>query len=182
LQLMRRSLGLRHGGRMTRVLSTATLVALGLGCNGSEPSDDLSRCGTTGEFGNTGCAEVAGLVTDADGGPVSGAYMSVQGAADPARMISLVYRPVRSSSAGAYQLRAIRMGGEVPSSGPDTVTVWVRAVVPPPSGAPDGTAGVSDSVQATLELRPVGAAPVVVQAAPIAVPAPRPPPVGTARE
>lgn len=102
---------------MARVLSKATLVALGLGCGGSEPSDDLSRCGSTGEFGNTGCAEVTGLVTHADGGTVSGAYMSVQGTAD-------------------------------------------------------GTPGASDSIQATLEIRPVGAMPVVVQAATIVLPAP----------
>jgi hypothetical protein len=157
---------------MARVLSKATLVALGLGCGGSEPSDDLSRCGSTGEFGNTGCAEVTGLVSHADGGAVRGAYMSVQGAVDPDRAISLVYGPVQSSSAGAYKLRAIRMGGEVPTSGPDTVTVWVRAAVPPPPGTADGTPGASDSIQATLEIRPVGAMPVVVQAATIVLPAP----------
>jgi hypothetical protein len=158
--------------RMTPVVSAATLVLLILGCGTSQPSDDQSRCGTTGEFGNTGCGEVAGLVIDARGGALSGAYMSVQAAVDPERMISLVYDPVQSSAAGAYTLRAIRMGGQVPTSGPDTVTVWVRAVVPPPPGTPVGTPGASDSVQATLELRPVGAAPVVVQAATIVVPTP----------
>jgi hypothetical protein len=157
---------------MARVLSKAILVALGVGCGASEPSDDPSRCGTTGEFGNTGCAEVAGLVTDANGGASSGAYVSVQGAVDPERVISLVHVPAQSSSAGAYKLRAIRMDGEIPTSGPDTVTVWVRAVVLPLPGTPVGTPGASDSVQATLEIRPLGAAPVVVQAATIVVPTP----------
>jgi hypothetical protein len=42
--------------------------------------------------------------------------------------------------------------------------------LPPPPGSPDGTRGASDSVQATLEIRPVGATPVVVQAAAIVLP------------
>jgi hypothetical protein len=154
---------------MTRVALIAALIALGLGCGGNEPSGDPSRCLPTGEFRNTGCAEVMGLVTDGNGGAVSGAYMRVQGAVDPERQIELVYDPLQSNTDGAYKLRAIRMGGPVPASCPDTVTVWVRALVAPPPGAPAGTPGLSGSSQATLLLRPVGAVPVMAQATTVVV-------------
>ena len=155
---------------MTRVALLAGLVAIGLGCGENEPSDDSSRCGPTGEFGNTGCAEVMGVVTDGNGRAVGGAYVSVPGAVDPQWAIALVYDPGQSDAAGGYKVRVIRMGGEVPASGPDTVTVWVRAFVAPPLGAPAGTRGPSDSSQATLELRPVGTVPLVAQAPTIVVP------------
>lgn len=145
-------------------------MALALGC-GTEPSDGLSRCGTTGEFGNTGCAEVAGTVTDANGAPVGDAFVSVPGAVDPARVINLVYDRVQTDSSGSYRLRAIRMDGEVPTSGPDTVTVWVAAVLPPPPGSPNAP-GLTDSVQARVQIQPVGSIPVVVQAATLVVRAP----------
>jgi hypothetical protein len=155
---------------MPRGLCLTSLLAVTLGCGGTEPADDASRCGTTGEFANTGCGDVAGLVTNADGAAVSGALVTVQGPVDPARGITLVSGPVPSSVAGAYQVRAIRMSGNVPTAGPDTVTVCVRAIVPPPPGSLDGTRRASDSVQAILELRPVGASAAVVQAAKILLP------------
>jgi hypothetical protein len=153
--------------RMPLGLVWTAFLALALGCGGTEPADDASRCGTTGEFANTGCGDVVGLVTNADGAGVSGALVTVQGPVDSARDITLVSGPVPSSAAGAYQVRAIRMSGNVPTASPDTVTVWVRAIVPPPPGSPDGTRGARDSVQAILELRPVGASAAVVQAAKI---------------
>ncbi len=45
------------------------------------------------EFGNTGCAELAGLVTDERGAPIDGAYVSVLGPAEPARLIVLRWAP-----------------------------------------------------------------------------------------
>jgi len=155
---------------MLRAPIVTTTLALGLACAASEPSDDASRCGPTGEFGNTGCGEVAGVVTRAGGVAVSGALVAVEGPVDSARDVTLVSGPVQSSAAGAYQVRAVRLSEAIPTTGPDTVTVWVRAVLPPPPGTPDGTRGATDSVQATLELRPVGASPVVVQAAPLVLP------------
>ena len=122
------------------------------------------------EFGNTGCAELAGLVTDERGAPIDGAYVSVLGPAEPARLIVLVSGYVQTDSAGTYQLRAIRMDGEVPTDRPDTVTVWVRAAVPPSLELPVGTPGPMDSVLASPEIRPVGEHPVVSEVATIMVP------------
>lgn len=45
---------------LTPILASA-LVA----CSG--PSEDFSRCYQAGEFANTGCAEITGLVTDLQG-------------------------------------------------------------------------------------------------------------------
>ncbi len=143
-----------------------------VGCSSNEPSDDPSRCLQTYEFGNTGCGELAGLVTDGLGVPLAGAYVSVQGPADAARQVLLLSGYVQTDSNGTYRLRAIRNAGEVPAEGRDTVTVWVRAAVPPADDMPIGTPGPMDSVLAILEIRPVGEPPVTTEVATIVVVAP----------
>src|SRR3954471_14848877 len=156
---------------MRPMISTALTVAL-VACAASEPSQDQSRCLQTSEFGNTGCAELAGVVTDPEGVPLAQASVGVRDPGESGRPITLISGYVTTDATGAYRLRAIRMAGEVPAEGPDTVTVWVRAAVPPPADAPTGTSGPMDSVLVTLELRPVGETPVVTEVAPIAVPIP----------
>jgi hypothetical protein len=156
---------------MRKVISTALVLAL-VACGASEPSEDQSRCLQTFEFGNTGCAELAGVVTDPDGVPLAQAFVGLRDPGEAGRPISLISGYVTTDSTGAYRLRAVRMAGEVPAEGPDTVTVWVRAGVPPPAEAPSGTVGPMDSVLVTLELRPVGEPPVVTEVAPISVPIP----------
>ena len=153
---------------MYRLLFGAALLTATVGC-GSEPSGDPAQCQQTYEFGNTGCAELTGRVTDESGQPIAGAYVSVQSAVDSSRAITLVGAEIQTDPSGAYQLRAIRFDGEASSDGPDTVTVWVRAVVPPPITEPVGTSGSGDSVQATLEIRSVGELPAVTQVADIVV-------------
>jgi hypothetical protein len=156
---------------MRPVISTFLTLAL-VACGASEPSEDQSRCLQTFEFGNTGCAELAGVVTDPDGVPLAQASVGLRDPGESGRPVTLVSGYVTTDATGAYRLRAIRMAGEVPAVGPDTVTVWVRAAVPPPADAPSGTVGLSDSVLVTLELRPVGETPVVTEVGPIAVPIP----------
>ncbi|HEX2220093.1 MAG TPA: hypothetical protein VHG35_14925 [Gemmatimonadales bacterium] len=97
--------------------------------------------------------------------------MSVQSPADPARPSVLTSGSTDTDARGAYSLRAIRDAGEPPEEGPDTITVWVRAVVDPP-GEPAGTPLPADSVLATLEIRPVGEAPVVTEVGTIVVAVP----------
>jgi hypothetical protein len=156
---------------MQKVVSTAFALAL-VACGASEPSEDQSRCLQTFEFGNTGCAELAGVVTGPDGGPLAEAFVGLRDPGEAGRPITLISGYVTTDSTGAYRLRAIRMAGEVPTEGPDTVTVWVWAGVPPPLDSPTGTSGPMDSVLVTLELRPVGEPPVVTEVGPIAVPIP----------
>jgi len=151
-------------GHLRYALAVAALVA---GC-GSEPTEDQSRCGPTGEFGNTGCGEVTGLVTDTTGVPVGGALMYIPGAVDPDRPITLTGAGDPSKSDGNYRLHVIRFDGVPPTTGPDTVTVWLRGAVPPPLGSPDEPSLI-DSVEVTLEFRPMGSTPVVVQAATLIV-------------
>ena len=150
----------------------AAICAVALcACGTDEPPENEvgSRCLQTHEFGNTGCAELTGLVTQGEGVPAQ-AFVNVQGPAQSGRPIVLVSGYVGIDSTGLFRLRAIRYAGEVPPEGPDTVTVWVRAAVPPPSDAPTGTPGPMDSVLATLELRPVGEEPVVTEVGTIVVP------------
>jgi hypothetical protein len=155
---------------MQRLLSRAAILVTAVGCGSSEPSEDSSHCQQTYEFGNTGCGELTGLVTDEGGQPIAGAYVSVQGAVDPARELTLDYGYVQTGASGAYRLRVIRMTGEAPSDRPDTITVWVRAAMPPSPSLPVGTPGPMDSVRASLEIRPVGERPVVTQVASITIP------------
>jgi hypothetical protein len=155
---------------MRKVIPTAFALALvACGTNAPPENEVGSRCLQTYEFGNTGCAELTGLVSRGEGVPAQ-AFVNVQGPAQPGRSIVLVSGYVGIDSTGLFRLRVIRYAGEVPTAGPDTVTVWVRAAVPPPSDAPTGTPGPSDSVLTTLELRPVGEEPVVTQVGTIVVP------------
>ncbi len=148
-------------GGMRNFVLLVVVLSMALGCGSHEQSED-PRCLQTQEFGNTGCAVLRGLVTDGLGVPVAGAHVSVQGPADPARPIVLTSGSKETDSGGAYSLRAIRDAGEAPAEGLDTITVWVRAVVDLP-GAPVGTRLPSDSVLATLEIRPVGETPIVTE-------------------
>ena len=152
---------------MRRVFFGLILAGLSLSC-GSEPSENLSRCGTSGEFANSGCAEVTGFVTLANGAAARGAFVDV---AAPVQTNWYLVGAARASASGHYQLRIIRLSGEVPTGGPDTGTVWVRAALPPPLGSPDEPS-LRDSIQATVEIRPVDTAPIVVQAETLIVRAP----------
>jgi hypothetical protein len=141
---------------MRHVVSSAAILIAAAAC-GSEPSD-ASPCPQTSEFGNTGCAEVSGFVTDGDGHPLAGARVRVVGPAGPSRAVTLGSADEKTGPTGAYRLRVIRFDGQMPTGGPDTITVWVWAGVPsllPPGGR--------DSATALLTLRPVGEVPVVTE-------------------
>jgi hypothetical protein len=151
--------------RMKTIAYGVVLLTAVVGC-ASEPTGGAARCEQTFEFANTGCGVLTGFVTDQNDVPIGGAHMSVQGTVDPGRALSLIFTPTQTSSLGTYSLHVIRDAGDALPA-PDTVTVWVRAAVPPDSA--NGTPGPVDSVQATLEISPVGAEPVVVRAADIAI-------------
>jgi hypothetical protein len=157
---------------MRKVIPPVLAVAL-VAC-GTSPSEEQesSRCLQTSEFGNTGCAELAGIVIDPRGARLAQVFVGVRGPGEAGRPVVLTSGYVSTDSTGSYRLRAIRWQGVPPNEGPDTVTVWVLAAVPPPADAPSGTVGPMDSVLVMLELRPVGEAPVVTEVAPIAVPIP----------
>ncbi len=144
---------------MRHLISCAVVLAAAAACNGTDPSDDPSRCQQTFEFGNTGCADLIGLVTDGGGHPIAGASVDVPGHAESGRDILIVtgFRP--ADVEGRYSLRAIRETGETPTEGPDTVTVWVRASEVPSSQQP----APRDSVLVLLQLRPVGEQAVVTE-------------------
>jgi hypothetical protein len=159
---------------MLPLISSAALMAAAAGCGAAEPSEGASPCQQTFEFGNTGCAELSGRVTDQSGQPVVGAHVSITGAGEPERAISfgsVGSVDVETGAAGDYRLRVIRVTGEPPSGRPDTVTVCVRSVVallnPPP-----GAAAPRDSVQALLTVRAVGELPVVTSVATLSIPSP----------
>ena len=155
-----------------RKLVVTTIFALSLAaCAG--PSEDLSRCYQTYEFGNFGCAELTGLVTDPQGVPIAQAFVGMRGPVQSGHPAALTSGPGRTDSTGSYRLRTIRMSSEPPTDGPDTVTVWVWAAVSPPPEAPIGTPGPVDSVLATREMRPIGELPVVTEVETIAVPLPQ---------
>jgi hypothetical protein len=145
------------------------VVAVSVIACGTDPTEDPSRCLQTFEFGNTGCGELTGLVTDHLGAPVPGAFIEADTPADPAGPVTLVSGFVQTDATGSYRIRAIRMAGNVPVDRPDTVTVWVRASVPPGPDVPVGTPGPVDSLRALLEIRPVGEPPAVTAVETIAI-------------
>ena len=148
------------------------IFSLAVACGSNEPSADASPCLQTSEFANTGCGELQGFVIDSEGAPLLGAYVDVRGSADPARPFALISGFVPTDSAGHYKIRVTRETGEAPPAGPDTITVWVHAGFPPPDDERVGMSGPRDSVLATLELRPVGEAPVIREVEPIALAVP----------
>jgi len=156
---------------MRTLVLSIPLLSLAMAC-GNEPTEELSLCFQTYEFGNTGCADVVGAVTDVRGSPVPGAYVGVTGSVDPARAVTLSSGSTRTDSTGRYSERVIRFDGAPPAEGPDTVSVWVRAFVAPAPEVPPGTPGPIDSVIATLEFRPVGQTPLTTEVVTIVVPDP----------
>lgn len=106
------------------------------------PTEDFNLCRQTQEFGNTGCAEVAGTVTDVLGAAVVGAFVGVHGPVDPTSPVTLSSGDVRTDPTGRYSGRVIRYEGDVSPEGPDTRS-WYRSLKTPLSSlqrfTPSGT-------------------------------------------
>lgn len=154
--------------RLTALVFLVSLAACGGG--GTEPKarEGDSRCLQTYEFTNLGCAVIAGLVTDSAGRPFSEVYVGVTRAVDSARHVATAGGFAGDLVGGVYRHRVLRMADD--SATVDTVSVWVRASVPPPSGTPVDVLGPRDSVVAVLHWQPVGAAPDTIRVPTIVVP------------
>ena len=120
-------------------------------CNDStKPPVDPAVCQEVAEFGSYGCADVRGQVLTEAGHPLAGAEVGVMGPVDTTLPVLLNGIYVRTDAAGRYTVRVNRFSP--PFGQPDTLSMWVRALVQPPLGMPTPV----DSVVAVLEFSPVG--------------------------
>jgi hypothetical protein len=105
------------------------VLALGTAC--TEPHDDPLACQQTYGFGNYGCADIAGTVTDTNDVPLKNVSVNAGG------MPSAVFDYVQTTtdSLGHFALRLARHA-PAPTDKPDTTSTWIRAV-PTPSSARD---------------------------------------------
>jgi hypothetical protein len=143
-----------------RAAVTATGLALAAGCLHSTQGDDRGdprACRQTYEFGNTGCADVAGEVVGLRGQPL--ATISV-GPGNSERSDGLNTTYADTDVEGLFALRLTRFGPKPPwaAIGPDTVSLYVRAADPRTAGV-GIPARVRDSVLVRLTVAPVGAVP-----------------------
>lgn len=116
-------------------------------------------CPQTYEFGNTGCVEVIGQVVGLRGQPLTGISVGLRHTSvseAPGQAFSSAF--TWSDSAGAFRLRAMRMVGRPPRTGPDTISLWVHGADPRSSGV-GVPARVRDSVLVVGTVSPVGAVP-----------------------
>lgn len=143
---------------MGSLIPVFTLVAL-MACDGMAPVLDAARCDQTYEFGNLGCADVIGTVFDADHHPQPAADVRVLGPAEPLAASTVASATVQSAADGTFRLRVRQISAPPGSTGPDTITVWIRAARPP---ATVDAIGPSDSTLAHLTIRPVGQVPAVI--------------------
>ena len=119
-------------------------------------------CPQTFEFGNYGCVDLVGRVRRADGAPAVGASV---GAPDPAEGDSAArgaalgggYPSVDAT--GRYRLRLTRYSPPAASqrtADADTLTVLIRAALPPGPEVPSGVPGPTVFARVRVTFRPVG--------------------------
>ena len=132
----------------------------------TKPPVDPAVCQQISEFGSYGCADVRGQVLTGGGHPLAGAEVGVMGPVDPTLPVLLNRIYVRTDAAGRYTVRVNRFSP--PLGQPDTLSMWVRALVQPPLGVPTP----ADSVVAVLEFSPVGTRAKVADAPDITIPLP----------
>ena len=142
-----------HLTYMHRIAVVVAALAVA-GCRVTEPDATPNECRQTYEFGNSGCADLVGVVTDESGAPLVGAYVGwLQTRPDR----GIVGTPVAVASDGRFRLRVTRMSGPVPVAGPDTVTAVVQASARLLSGTPGRDTAVIRSREVLLRVAPVGA-------------------------
>lgn len=140
----------------SRFLLAAAATAL-LACG--DPTGPDAPCQQTFEFGNVGCAEVAGIVTGLSGQPLPGRLVRVS----PAVPHGAAYSggSVRADAQGRFRTRIFRMTQTMAPLVPDTFSVWVVAIDVASTELPNPT-NIRDSVLRQLTLRPVGQRPVTI--------------------
>ena len=126
-------------------------------CNAPTPPVDARLCPQTYEFGNTGCAEVTGIVLGSTGQPLSGTVVLPHYSAGGD--IGGYNEPIAATGPdGRFQFRITRYFPRRSPVVPDTFSIYVIAqVLPPPGGGPNSLA--VDSALLRLALAPVGAIP-----------------------
>lgn len=143
-----------------RAPAAFTLMALGLGACGTPVApSDRGICRHDSEFGTTGCADIRGIVTDQDGRARAGISVGPHFPTDD-HMFSTPY--VMTGSDGGFSFRVRRYSPGPAASGPDTASVFVRAVDPSTAGV-GIPATVRDSVLGVVTIAPVGSTPVPLQ-------------------
>jgi hypothetical protein len=139
--------------RHRSVLSLAAVLACA-GCGSTEPGG-VARCPQTAEFGNFGCAVVAGTVRDAAGVPLAGAVVTL---VPPTGDAQAYDTPLEVSGAqGEFRVEIHRFEAPDPVPSADTVPLYLRATleVDPPA---------ADSVLVRAIFVPVDSIPRVVNA------------------
>ena len=116
---------------LQRHSATSALVALltmAAGCtDGSEPRDG-SLCPQTSEFGNYGCARVAGTVRDGAGQPLAGVVVDL---VPPSTAGGSYDSPTTTTgAAGTYSLEIHRFNTPAAVRAADTIPLYVRGAVP----------------------------------------------------
>ena len=123
-----------------------------LGCE-ARSADELEPAGTcqqTGEFGNFGCAEVAGVVTDINGAPLANVRVEPTGFGGRSQFSGAA---VTTGNDGIYSFRIVRFGQAYPPLALDTVTIYVLAT----RGLPP--AAQRESTPVVVQVYPIGSVP-----------------------
>ena len=129
-----------------------------LACESStEPLDVAGVCQRPADSGDLGCALLAGRIKNAEGGGQMGVLVTAVPFDELATGAVFLSDTVASDTAGRYQLYVTLKSP--PSIDPplDTVSVLVKATLPPPEGSPAGTPARSKDVAMILHLQPAGA-------------------------
>ena len=153
----------------SRTISLATAAVLMLPVACGSPTDVRSEprhCSRTSEFGNTGCADIEGVVLDASSHGVAGISVGARFLASPVVIDRAVPGMLGDAAAttdrdGRFRLRITRYSGGPPSAGPDTLSVLVNAEDTRQIGG-GVLPTVRGSVLTQVTLAPVGATPAVV--------------------
>lgn len=117
---------------------------------------DPNVCQQTFEFGNSGCADIQGNVLNSRDEGLSGIVVTSHFLPGSDAFNGA---PSTTDGAGRFTLRITRFIGAVPSSGPDTVSVFIVAADPRSAGVRI-PATVRDSVLTRVTIAPVGTVPV----------------------
>ena len=134
----------------------AAALAFVVGCDSlTDPHADSARCEQTHEFGNSGCADVEGVVTYSGGDAAAGATVYTSNLTG---VEVLGHGRATTDANGRFRLRVTRFSGGPPAAGPDTASFFVIAtdLRPLNRGLPPT---VRDSVLTRVTIAPVGRRP-----------------------
>jgi len=141
---------------------TLPLVMLGIVVVGAaacaDPTGANAACQQTGEFGNTGCAEIRGVVVNRSGSPEPGIVVGPRFLSGQ-DVFNASY--ATTDSQGRFRFRITRFSGQPAAAGPDTMSLFVHAADPRTAGV-NVPATVRDSVPGQVTISPVGRVPTAL--------------------